>query len=776
MVAPLKVCARRVDKRQMAPRALTMVARAQTPSTRDAAGSIAESHPELLDRVPAIIYIADAGGLGRWRYVSPQIRQVLGFSPQEWCADPELWAARLHPDDRVWVLAEEEEYTVGRTSAGRASLRPTEYRMLHRDGHVVWIRDEARLVRDGGALRWHGVLSDVTERKQVELELERRAAQQAAVARLGEHALERATTAELMQEAVDVAAANLVVDFAGVAELVADQGCFILRSAVGVPQSAIGRQFAPVGTASQAGYTIITGSPVVVSDWATERRFGQSPALSQMGTRSGLSVVVEGRAGPFGVLGVQSQQTREYSDGDVDFLQSLANVLADALARQSTEDEIRHRALHDRLTGLPNRELFQDRLDHVIERLRRRDSLAAMLFLDVDHFKLINDSLGHHFGDELLTAVAIRLKQAVHASDTVARFGGDEFGILLEDAAGEEDAIATAERVAALFSRPFAIAGREHFVTVSVGIVLAEGGAVSGALIRDADTAMYRAKERGRARYEVFDDALRDRAIVRVRIENELRRALERDELRLDYQPIASLGNDAIVGAEALLRWDQHDRTPIAPGDFIPVAEQNGLIEPIGRWVLERACRQAARWGEARADSVPIGISVNLSATQLANRRIPEIVAGVLRDTRLDPALLSLEITESVLLADAETLAETLPALKRLGLRLVLDDFGTGYSSFSYLTRLPLDALKVDRSYVDGIGTEPRDTAITEAIIVMSHALSLQVIGEGAETSLHVAELRRLGCDLVQGFHVCRPVPAGEITRMLRDGLPVAAV
>jgi diguanylate cyclase (GGDEF)-like protein/PAS domain S-box-containing protein len=770
MVAPLKVCARRVDKHQMARRALITGARAQTPSAPNGAGSIAESHPELLERVPAIIYIADAGGIGRWRYVSPQIRQVLGFSPQEWCADPQLWAERLHPDDRERVLSEEEEY-----STGRVTSRPTEYRMLHRDGHVVWIRDEARLVRDGGALRWHGVLSDVTERKQVEIELERRAAQQAAVARLGEHALERATTAELMQEAVDVAADSLAVDFAGVAELVADQECFILRSAVGVPQSVIGRQFSPVGTASQAGYTLITGSPVVVSDWATEERFGQSPALSQMGTRSGLSVVVEGRDGPFGVLGVQSQQTREYSDGDVDFLQSLANVLADALARQSTEDEIRHRALHDRLTGLPNRELFQDRLDHAIERLRRRRSLAAMLFLDLDHFKLINDSLGHHLGDELLTAVATRLKQAVRASDTVARFGGDEFGILLEDVAGEQDAIDTAERVAALFSRPFAIAGREHFVTVSIGIVLAEGGAASGALIRDADTAMYRAKERGRARYEVFDDAMRDRAIVRVRIENELRRALERDELRLDYQPIVSLGDYTIVGAEALLRWDQHDRTPIDPGDFVPVAEQNGLIEPIGQWVLDRACRQAAQWGEARADSAPIGISVNLSGTQLANRRIPEIVAGVLRDTRLDPACLSLEITESVLLADAETLAETLPALKRIGVRLVLDDFGTGYSSFSYLTRLPLDALKVDRSYVDGLGTEPRDTAITEAIIVMSHALSLQVIGEGVETSLHVAELRRLGCDLVQGFHVCRPVPASGITRMLRDGLPVAA-
>jgi diguanylate cyclase (GGDEF)-like protein len=478
-------------------------------------------------------------------------------------------------------------------------------------------------------------------------------------------------------------------------------------------------------------------------------------------------VVIEGRSGPFGVLSVQSTRAQDYTSGDVDFLQSLANVLADALERQSTEDDIRHRALHDPLTGLPNRVLFGDRLDQALERLRRRPSLAAILFLDLDQFKLVNDSLGHQLGDELLAGVALRLTQAVRAVDTVARFGGDEFGILLEDVAGEYDAIATAERIAALFAKPFVIDSREHFVTASIGIVFAQGGEQSGGLTRDADTAMYRAKERGRARYEVFDAEMRERAITRLRVESDLRHALRRAELRLDYQPIVSLSTEAPVAVEALLRWEHPQRGLVSPYEFISVAEENGLIEPIGDWVLDSACRQAAAWYKQQPDAAPLAISVNISGKQLLGQRLPQVVSRVLAETRLDPDCLHLEITESVMLGDAETLTETLQALKRIGVRLHLDDFGTGYSSFGYLTRLPLDALKIDRSYIEGLGSDARDTAIAEAIIAMSNALSLEVIAEGVETEAHAAELRRLGCRLAQGFYFARPMPAGAITAML---------
>jgi diguanylate cyclase (GGDEF)-like protein/PAS domain S-box-containing protein len=720
----------------------------------------------LLERVPAILYTADAGGDGRWHYVSPQIHEILGFTPEEWCADPGMWAGRLHPDDAERVLAEEEDF-----ADGEATLTsPIEYRLLHRDGHPVWVRDDA-VMRDGPdqIKRWHGVMSDITEQKEAEAELALRAAQQAAVARLGEHALRGASLADLMQEAVSAGVDLLSLEVGAVVELVPSEDAVAFRAVHGLPVSINDR--APAGLGSQSGYALLSGRPAIVTDWATERRFERSQVLNRLGTTSGLTVVIEGRRGPFGALGFHSYAPRTFKAGDVDFVQALANVLGDVVERQLTDDDIRHRALHDPLTGLPNRLLFLDRLGQATERQRRRrDTLTAVLALDLDRFKLVNESLGHRAGDELLAAAAPRLKQAVRSSDTVARFGGDEFGILLEDITGEQDAIDMAERIAGVFARPFVLDGTEHFVTTSIGIALAEGGERAEDLLRDADAAMHRAKERGRARYELFDEALRGRALSRLRVENDLRRALERDELTLHYQPLVSLPDRRMVSVEALVRWDHPQRGRISPVDFIPVAEENGLIEPIGRWVLEHACRQAAEWCRERPDTAPLTMSVNLSAAQVANPALTETVATALRVSGLDPACLALELTESMLVADNEELWETLVALKALGVRLVLDDFGTGYSSLSYLTRLPLDALKVDRSFVDGLGTEPRDTAVTEAIVAMSRALSLRVVGEGAETELQVAELARLGCDFVQGFHFSRPVGADEIARMLAEG------
>jgi len=720
----------------------------------------------LLERVPAILYVADAGGEGRWHYVSPQIEEILGFTPEEWCADPEMWARLLHPDDAPRVLAQEQDFAAGATLTS-----PIEYRLLHRDGHPVWVRDDAVMRETSdGVRRWHGVMSNITEQKQAEAELEQRVAQQAAVARLGEHALEGASLADLMQEAVAAGIEFLGLEVGAVVELVPAEDAVAFRVLHGLPGVRVNDR-APAGLASQSGYAILRGRPAVVSDWATERRFERSQVLTDVGTASGLTVVIEGRRGPFGALGFHSHAQRDFKQGDVDFVQALANILGDVVERQLTDDSIRHRALHDPLTGLPNRLLFLDRLGQATERQRRRrDTLTAVLALDLDRFKLVNESLGHRAGDELLAAAAPRLRQTVRSSDTVARFSGDEFGVLLEDITCEQDAIDMAERIAGVFARPFVLDGDEHFITTSIGISLAEGGERAEDLLRDADAAMHRAKERGRARYELFDEALRGRALSRLRVENDLRRALERDELTLHYQPLISLRDREMVSVEALVRWDHPERGRISPVDFIPVAEENGLIEPIGRWVLDHACRQAAEWYRRRPDARPLTMSVNLSAAQVANPGLPEIVAAALRASGLDASCLALELTESMLVGDNEELSETLVALKALGVRLVLDDFGTGYSSLSYLTRLPLDALKVDRSFVDGLGTESRDTAVTEAIVAMSRALSLRVVGEGAETEQQVAELARLGCDLVQGFHFSRPVPADEITRMLAEG------
>ena len=491
--------------------------------------------------------------------------------------------------------------------------------------------------------------------------------------------------------------------------------------------------------------------------------------LIDQGMRSGLTVVIEGHRAPWGVLGVQSVHTREYADADVDFVQALANVLADAIRRQATEDDIRHRALHDSLTGLPNRVLFLDRVAHA---LARRDARIAVLFVDLDHFKLVNDTLGHAAGDALLIDVAPRLSGAVRPGDTIGRFGGDEFAILLEDISTERAAARIAERLAAAFVRPFILDGSEHFATASVGIAIASGDELPEELIRDADAAMYRAKDRGRARYELFDEQMRARTITRLSLENELRRALERDELEVVYQPVVSLRDASMVSVEALLRWDHPQRGQIAPDEFIPVAEESGLIEPIGEWVLEQACRQAAIWHAARPDAAPLGMSVNLSARQLTQRDLPEVVARTIRRSGVQPMTLSLEITETVLLDETDAVDEALQALGAMGVRLVLDDFGTGYSSLSYLTRLPIDRLKVAREFVHGLGIAAREGAIITAVLGIAQALGMEVTAEGVETRLQFDELLRLGCDQGQGFHFSPAVAAADITAMVSAPWP----
>jgi diguanylate cyclase (GGDEF)-like protein/PAS domain S-box-containing protein len=720
----------------------------------------------LMRRVPAALYSAAFGPEGRWYFVSSQIEGMLGYRPEEWCADPRLWRSRLHPDDAERVLGGEHERNLAEDGCG-----PNEYRLLHREGRVVWIRDDALLVRHAeGELRWHGVLTDITQRKRTEEDLRRAAAQHAALAALGEHALEGSPATELAQEAVTAAVEMLGLDRGLVIALDRERTRFTFLASHRMPPGTLGPL--PFEPDTQPGYAIEHGA-VIVSNWETETRFRPTAPLEVTRTRSGMSIVIDGRSGPFGVLGVHCDHAREFSTMELDFVQALANVLGDAFERQRTEDDIRHRALHDPLTGLPNRALFMDRLAHALAHLSRRGTSAAVLLLDLDRFKLINESLGHAAGDDLLAAAAPRLKQMLRASDTIARFGADEFGILLEDIAGEQDAIEMAQRSAGAFNRPFVLDGNEHFVSVSIGISLAGGGERAEDLVRDADAAVHRAKDRGRARYELFDETLRGRAISRLRVENDLRRALERDELTLEFQPIVGLDAHLVIGVEALLRWDHPRRGRVAPLEFIPIAEENGLIEPIGRWVLETACRQAADWCARRPDEMPISVAVNLSAGQFENPTLVESVATALRGARLEPGLLALEITESVVMGQSEALFETLAELKSLGVSLSLDDFGTGYSSLSYLTRLPLDVLKVDRSFINGLGVEPRDSAVTEAIVGMAEALSLRVTGEGVETERQLAELQRLGVHAVQGFLFSRPVAAQRITEILSRGAAV---
>jgi diguanylate cyclase (GGDEF)-like protein/PAS domain S-box-containing protein len=446
--------------------------------------------------------------------------------------------------------------------------------------------------------------------------------------------------------------------------------------------------------------------------------------------------------------------------GEMEFVSSITRDMTD---RKELETRLAHEATHDPLTGLPNRTLLMDRLDMALGRARRSGTSTALIFCDLDHFKLVNDSLGHTRGDELLVAIAERLAEAIRPGDTVARFGGDEFVVLAEEIEDKAAAEAIAARLRRAVGRPITIAASELFVSVSVGIAVVDrDGTDPEALISDADAAMYRAKATGRGRQVVFDQGLRAEAVQRLDTESALRRALDRRELRLHYQPIVELPGRRIVGYEALLRWEHPDRGLLLPADFVRVAEETGLIVPIGAWVAQQACAQLARWRAEGADD--IWVAVNLSARQLGGESLVADIDAAIRKVGIPSSALRVEITESLLIENVEQATATLRLLRELGVLVVVDDFGTGYSSLSYLSRFPVDVLKIDKSLMSGLGRDERDTAIVTAVVGLAHTLGLDAVGEGVEDARQLEALTALGCDHAQGYLLGRPRPGTEIT------------
>jgi diguanylate cyclase (GGDEF)-like protein/PAS domain S-box-containing protein len=453
-------------------------------------------------------------------------------------------------------------------------------------------------------------------------------------------------------------------------------------------------------------------------------------------------------------------------------LVGMIGVSTDISERKTLEVELERRASHDPLTGLPNRPAFVDRLEQALQRTRRRKNSrnkVGVLFMDLDGFKTINDSLGHEAGDRFLVTVAERLKNRLRPEDVLARFGGDEFAVLLEDVANVTEAIWVAQRIAEGLQEPLAVNSHQVSVSTSVGIALGSANTNDDpeGMLRKADAAMYQAKEQGPGRYAVFDPAMQERAQERLELEAELKKALERGEFLLYYQPEVSLRDGTIVGFEALLRWQHPQRGLLKPQAFMPLAEETDLIVPIGRWVLEEACGQAKRWEEERPCAPPATIEVNLSSRQLVRRGLTRTIEEVLTRADIEAHRLALDLTETTLIKASEDNAQALDALKKMGIRLHLDDFGTGYSSLSYLKRFPVDRVNVDKSFVKGLAENATDTALVRMSVDLCHTMGVEVLAEGVETSEQAALLRDMGCDMGQGYYFAQPLLGEELAERL---------
>ena len=586
------------------------------------------------------------------------------------------------------------------------------------------------------------------------------------------HGLDGALAAAL-ERVARIAATSLRVPSAAVLLLGQDRRCF----SGGDAHLWLSRDPGALFRIGLASRVLDNEEPLALED---ARANGQdsSDSPQSLGIAGFLGTRVSGSSGePLALVVAIDTEPRRWTAQEIEHFGEIAAsaVTEIELQRRTVEAErierqLRHDALHDGLTGLPNRACFVERLRHAGERARRDVANSfAVLFVDLDHFKIVNDSFGHLAGDELLVEVARRLAGCLRSVDTLARLGGDEFALLLEEVQEPSDAARVAERLQVALSNPMTIRESEVFTSASIGIALStRADDAPQHLLRSADLAMYRAKEHGRGRFELFDPAMHTAAMERLRMEMDLRRAVERDQLVLYYQPVVSLTTGGVVAVEALIRWKHPERGLIPPLDFIPIAERTGLIGEIGRWVLARACEQLQAWEREFGYDAPQSVWINVSPKQFAQQDLADQVGRLFDSLSFEPRRIKFEITESIMLENIELAMRTLGELRRLGVQVFMDDFGTGYSSLTYLGRLPLDGIKVDRSFVSQMGTDVRQAQLVSTIISLIRNLGLEPIAEGVETDQQATLLREMGCAFAQGFVFCRPLPAREIDALLR--------
>jgi diguanylate cyclase (GGDEF)-like protein/PAS domain S-box-containing protein len=690
----------------------------------------------MVEELPAVLYVADLGAEATWHYVSPRIQELLGYTTEEWQADTSLWMSHIHPDDRRQVL-EDEEFD-GRRDIGARSV--SEYRMRTRDGREVWIRDEGVVIgneRNEPTL-YRGFMIDISPQKEAELAL-RESEEQT-----------RLIIDSASQAYIAIDAQGLVIDWNAQAE--------------------------------------------VTFGWSRKEAMGEPledciiPIAQRAAHRAGIARYLatgEGR-----LVGKRIEVTAVHKDGH-EFLAELtiwpvgsgqdihfSALVHDITLRKELEKQLQHQAFHDSLTGLANRALFRDRVAHALARQARGRGAVSVLFSDLDDFKTVNDSLGHEAGDQLLVAVAERLRAVMRPEDTTARFGGDEFAILLEET-DRDGTRRAAERILEALRSPFEFHGRQVVMRLSIGAAITSDGTTEpDDLLRQADLAMYTAKTSGKGRFAFYEPHMHEAAVTRMELKGDLEQAIANQDFELHYQPIVDLRGGHVTGVEALVRWRHPERGLVLPTEFIPIAEETGLVVPLGRWVIGEACRQLATWNAegrlAGARLQRLSMWVNVSARELQEPEFVQTVADALATSGIPPEHLTLEITESGLMADLDQSTATLHRLRALGARLAIDDFGTGYSSLSYLERLPVEVLKIDRSFTAAIGHGRDVPVLVRSIVKLGQTLHMEVLAEGIETTEQLTKLRAIDCRLGQGFHFSPALPADEVIELLAHGWPSA--